>query len=78
VDDQRLDERQMPEYPEGVVASRRRREDHRVLPHVFDAGQDAVPALVQVVADEVDALHGFLPQPGCRLLRHVFTQANVV
>jgi hypothetical protein len=40
-----------------MAASIPRRKNDAVIPHLFDAGQHASVALVQVVTDEIDGLH---------------------
>src|SRR5205814_2242974 len=55
--DQRLDVRKVSEHPECVAAALWCGEDHTVLPHLVDAREHAVCALLQVVAYEIDRLH---------------------
>src|SRR6185295_8292354 len=55
--DEELDVRQVPEHPDRMAAAVAGREDEAMLPHVFDAGENSISALLQIVAQEIDGLH---------------------
>src|SRR4051812_18136723 len=56
-DDVGLDVREVPKHPERVGAAPGRREHDAVVAHFLDASQNPVPALVQIIAYEIDGVH---------------------
>lgn len=56
-DDETLDVGQMPERPQRVTPSVRRREHDTMFTHLFDAKENPVPAPLEIVAYEIDGLH---------------------
>src|SRR5262245_43370853 len=63
-DDQRFDVGHVTEHPQRVAASVPAGKYYAVFSHFFDASQDAVSALLQVIAYEIDGLHGLLQAHG--------------